>query len=104
MNAWLLHLKDNNIEIEFPEFVGQYSSLFAGSDPGSSIWKNLVLMILSDIPAGEGTREKSGKNNETKEEQEQWKVAKNEDDSDDEWRLSSKFVRPGSIREFPSLL
>ena len=34
VNAWLLKLKDDSIEIDFSEFVGQYSSLFAGSDPG----------------------------------------------------------------------
>ena len=39
VNAWLLRLKDGKINITFSEFVGQYSSLFAGSDP--------------DIPAGD---------------------------------------------------
>lgn len=40
VNSWLLRLKDDDIRIDFTEFVGQYSSFFAGSDP--------------DIPAGEG--------------------------------------------------
>lgn len=34
VNRWINVLKDSNKEIEFPEFVGQYSSLFAGDDPG----------------------------------------------------------------------
>jgi Ca2+-binding EF-hand superfamily protein len=34
VNAWLLRLKDSETKIDFPEFVGQYSALFAGEDPG----------------------------------------------------------------------
>lgn len=33
VHAWLFKLKDNEIEIEFPEFVAQYTALFAGEDP-----------------------------------------------------------------------
>lgn len=36
VNKWLNGLKDADKSIEFPEFVGQYSSLFAGDDPGES--------------------------------------------------------------------
>jgi len=39
VNAWLLRLKDRGLKIEFPEFVSQYSALFAGMDP--------------DVPVGE---------------------------------------------------
>lgn len=44
VNEWLLRLKDNNIEITFPEFVGQYSSLFAGSDPGKNNFIHIFII------------------------------------------------------------
>lgn len=34
VRAWLDKLKDQEDAIEFPEFVAQYSALFAGEDPG----------------------------------------------------------------------
>ena len=43
VNAWLLRLKDKGLKIEFPDFVAQYTALFAGEDP--------------DVPLGEATRE-----------------------------------------------
>lgn len=43
VNDWLCRLKDNNEMVNFPEFVSQYSALFAAVDPGSSDnWLPLV--------------------------------------------------------------
>jgi hypothetical protein len=46
VNAWILKLKDDKIRIAFPEFVEQYSALFAGSDPGTSLHFTLFLSLL----------------------------------------------------------
>jgi hypothetical protein len=48
---------------------------------------------LSDVPIGEGNNLKSDKRDEEK--KENWKDMRDEEDSDDEWKLSSKFIRPG---------
>jgi hypothetical protein len=49
--AWLDKLRDNRVLLEFPEFVAQYSGLFAGEDPD---------VPVGEKPSGDDDKEKDG--------------------------------------------
>jgi hypothetical protein len=107
VNQWLLKLKDDNISIAFPEFVEQYSSLFAGSDPGINSQPSggmsdfrLVDVVAGETGKGGGNPQEGGDNKaddkaEKKKKKGLWRGDSNsEDDSDDEaWR--ARFHKKG---------
>lgn len=57
VSRWVNGLKEADRSIEFPEFVGQYSALFAGDDPGVFSSLNVISILLYfsfvDVPVGE---------------------------------------------------